>query len=162
MVSAFGCISQPWTIQFVLIERLSLRVIVRVCKRQTSIHSMHSECITSIPLWRGEFTGWGIYRLIQVPSKPTFWPCIIEWFPIGVVKSHSVSCTCQVKGTRRIFSIFLIQRNNNCTFLFLMKATINKAVNFKLVINGSMEFLVMLKLKIPSINRRNRFVKNAL
>lgn len=43
-----------------------------------------------------------------------------------------------------------------------MKATIKKAVNFKLVINGSMEFLVILKLKIPSINRRNRFVKNAL
>ena len=47
-------------------------------------------------------------------------------------------------------------------FLFLMKATIKKAVNFKLVINGSMEFLVILKLKIPSMNRRNCFVKNAL
>lgn len=33
IVSAFGCISQPWTTQFVLIERLCLRVIVPVCKR---------------------------------------------------------------------------------------------------------------------------------
>lgn len=43
-----------------------------------------------------------------------------------------------------------------------MKGTIKKAVNFKLVINGSMEFLVILKLNIPCINRRNRFDKNAL
>jgi len=46
---------------------------------QTSnVHTQHARCITSIPLLRGEFTGWGIYRLIQVPSKPNFWPCIME------------------------------------------------------------------------------------
>ena len=70
-------------------DRASLLESHCSCLQTSNVHTQHAQCITSIPLWRGEFTGWGIYRLIQVPSKPTFWPCTIEWFPIGVVKSHS-------------------------------------------------------------------------